>query len=243
MKQELYKHLLYKTKNTSPNHVEKMVRQKKVSKCFLALCYLVHDKDVKTASLLLDSTQNNLDTVCCLEAKMLLLSAYRKNKEAIQLASDIIKNNPNAVFAHYLLAKSTSKEPKKAFEHYLAILQTHPEHDIVKLQAAEMLARLKKYEQALQYVKQCKPNFIQKTYLLLLPIDQLKYRILFLALGIFLAIISNVSLVIWSAISTLLLIGVVAFLIKLEGSLVSERLLLLEILLTASWFLAWLVLS
>ena len=237
MESKLYKSLVFRRQNTLPNQVEKIVAQNKISECFLALSYIVHGK-VEKASLVIDALEKTTDTRYCQEAKMLIASALRKDSEAISIASNLVQKYPDAIFAHYLLGY-TSDTPRNALKHYRAILQFYPELDSVKLRIAERLTHLKEYTQALQYVKKCKPTIEKRLYQLLIPLNLKRYRIFLLIFAVLLAGITKANLIIWGGITVCIAVGIVISLMKYQGTLIANRLILLEIITTISWFSVW----
>ncbi|MCP4142213.1 MAG: hypothetical protein GY755_18365 [Chloroflexi bacterium] len=238
MERELYKDLVYKQQNTLPSLIEETVIQGKISKCFLALSYIVHG-DAKKASLVIKTLEKKLETRYCQEAKMLLASAQGKTSDAINIASNLVETYPDAIFAHYLLGYHSIKHPQKALEHYHIILRLYPKLDNVNLQIAEILTYLKEYPEAIQYVKKCKPTLKRNLYQLLIPLGFKRYRILLIILSILLAGVTGANIVLWGCITLVIIAVIITSLIKPGGTLIAHRLILSELIITLTWILTW----
>lgn len=236
MELDLYQVLVYRRQGGILPCIEIAATHGEVSKPFLSLAYAAFG-EMSKAENILDSLDKGEETLFELEAKMLLAISRHKRPEAITLAYKILDKYPNAAFARYFLASNAIREkrPQETLDHCQIFLQHYPGHDNVTLQMSETLAYLKKYQQSMQYAKQCKPGLKQKLYVLLIPSVFPRYRLVLLFLGILAAAVELHVLVLIIILLTLVA-GIAISLLKDNGTLIPARLLYLGMMVTISWW-------
>jgi tetratricopeptide (TPR) repeat protein len=233
---EMYKALVYRDDKEIVQRIEIAARQGKISTEVLGLAYAVSGK-ISQAENVLVSVEKKTENLFVLETKMLLEVSRRKIAQATTLANKILDKYPNAAFARYVLASIAIREKKfqAAFDHYQTFLQYYPQHDNVTLRLAESLTYLKRYQEAIKYAKQCKPNLEQRLLVLLIPSVFPRYRLMFLFLGVLAAAI-NLHILALIVVLIALFVGILISLRKGRGILIPDRLFFLGAMITLSWF-------
>ncbi len=232
---DMYKALVYRDKEIL-SHIEMAAGQGRISKELLSLAYAVFGK-ISWAEDVLTLVGENDESLFALEAKLLLAISHRNLTEAITLSNEILDKYPNAAFARYFLASIATREKKfqSALEHYQTFLQYYPNHDNVTLRMSEALTYLKKYQEAMNYAKQCKPSLEQKLHVLLIPSVFPRYRLMVLLLGVLAAAV-NLHISVLIVVLLALFTGVLISLRKGKGTLIPNRLFFLGVIVTLSWF-------
>ncbi|HXF90849.1 MAG TPA: hypothetical protein VNJ29_02850 [Candidatus Nitrosotenuis sp.] len=236
MEWNLYQTLVYHENAGVLSNIETAAAQGKISKSLLSLAYAVFGK-IEQSEHILNSLEESAENLFELETKMLLLLHRRKRIEAMVLAMDILNKYPMAAFARYFLGTDAirKKRPEESANHCKIFLEYYPKHDNVTLQLAEALAYMRRYQQSLEYVKQCKPSLKHKLYLLLIPSVLPKYRFILVLAGIPAAALGLPMLVLVS-ILLILFLGILISVLKYKGTLIPTRLFYLAIMIIISWW-------
>lgn len=235
MEWKLYRALVYHDVDVLLN-IEAFASQGKISKSLLSLAYATFGK-INQSEHILSSLDQSTKDLFELETKMLLLLYRRKRIEATTLAMDILDKYPKAAFARYFMATDAirKKRPEESANHCKIFLEYYPKHDNVTLQLAEALAYMKKYEQSLEYVKQCKPSLKRRLYLVLIPSVLPQNRFILVLAGILASVVGLPMFVLDFMLLTLFL-GIVISVLKYKGTLIPTRLFYLAIMITISWW-------
>lgn len=234
---DMYEALVYRDEEGILQRIEMAAEQGRISTEILALAYAVSGKISQAKEVLVSARKNN-ENLFALETKMLLEISRRKIPEAMALANKILDKYPNAAFARYFLASMAIREKKfqVALGHCQTFLQHYPKHNNVTLRMSETLAYLKRYQEAIQHAKQCKPSLEQRLLVLLIPSVLPRYRLMFLLLGV-LAAALNLHISVLVVVLFTLFIGILISLRKGRGILIPDRLFFLGAMVTLSWFL------
>lgn len=240
---KLYQALVYHENANILSNIEALAVQGKIPKSLLSLAYATFGKVAQSEDILNLLDENNTD-IFELEAKMLLLLYRHKRIEAMTLAMDILDKYPNAAFARYFLATDAirKKKPEESANHCKIFLEYYPKHDNVTLQLAEALAYMRRYQQSLEYVKQCKPSIKRMLYLLLIPSVLPKYRFMLVLAGILAAALGLPTFVL-VFILLIFFVGIVISVLKYKGTLIPARLFYLAMMITISWWFGYWVWS
>ncbi len=236
MERNLYQTLVYHENADVLSNIEVVGAQGKISRSLLSLAYATFGK-IDQSERILNSLDKSTENLFELETKMLLLLYRRKRIEAMTLAMDILNKYPMAAFARYFLAIDAirKKRPEESANHCKIFLEYYPKHDNVTLQLAEALAYMRRYQQSLEYVKQCKPSLKQRLYLILIPSVLPKYRFILVLAGI-LAAALGLPMFVLTSILLMLFLGIVISVLKYKGTLIPTRLFYLAIMITISWW-------
>lgn len=241
--QEIYRSLVYSRKKETLLHIERLAAEDQISKCLLALCYVVYGRH-NQARKILAGIQSASQIGYCLEAKALLDSYDKKTADSISLAEHVVENFSQATFARFLLARYAllNGQPRKALEHYKTLSCEYPAHPRFPFYIAETLAYLGDYSEAMNKVLSAPPTFRRLLYRLLLPIALLKYR---LVLGLGFVILFVISL--WLNVTWLFFIFVLsllfgmAFSMKIGSRLLFFRFFTVLIRFTIVWLALWIL--
>lgn len=242
--QEIYRSLVYSRKNETLLHIERLAAEDQISKCLLALCYVVYGRH-NQARKILAGIQSASQIGYCLEAKALLDFYDTKTMDSISLAEHVIENFSQSAFARFLLARYAllNGQPRKALEHYETLSCEYPDHPRFPFYMAETLAYLGDYSEAMNKVLSAPPTFRRLLYRLLLPIALLKYRLV-LGLGfVILFVISlwvNVTWLFFIFVLLSLLFGM-AFSMKIGSRLLFFRFFTVLIRFTIVWLALWIL--
>ena len=242
--QEIYRSLVYSRKKETLLHIERLVAENQISRCLLALCYVIYGRH-NQARKILAGIQSASQIGYCVEAKMLLDHYDKKTADSILLAEYVVENFSQAAFAHFLLARCAllNGQLRKALEHYEIISREYPDHPRLPFYIAETLAYLGDYSEAMTNILSAPPSFQRFLYRLLLPLAILKYRLV-LGLGfVVLFVISSWINITWAFfIFTLLslLFGAVFFM-KKGSILLLSRFFNVLIRFTIIWLALWIL--
>lgn len=243
--QEIYRSLVYSRKRKTLLQSERLAAENKISKCLLALCYVVYGKHDSARRMLAEAQSASS---YCLEAKALLHFYARQITASISLAEQIIEDFPQSVFARLLLAWHAlqNRQKRKALEHYEILSREYPDHPRFPLYIAETLAYLGQYPEAMEKVLSAPPTFQRCLYRLLLPFFfTKKSRLIFsfiLVVVFVLALYFHLTWWVFVFIFSVLFLGSI-WSIKSGNSLLSSRLFFILVLTTIVWLLLWVLFS